>query len=243
MPAQKRRALWATNRQHGFNMGGILTPFSAYKFIVWIGGDFLKIKRAVKVAFDGYIKKNKTHLAICSMFLLFGICTGSVYCVSLSKTDALGGVLGDFSLLSSPRDATLVFFSSLANSLQLAFFIWLCGMTKLGTVMAPFILALKGFACAFCVSALISLYGASGFFAASIGIMPQMLFMFMLMQIFCVAAINFALYSSKTNDRADKRRRLVSYIIFSSLIFALFVICSLIESYISPYLLRWALKL
>ncbi len=203
----------------------------------------MKLKRAVNVAFDGYIKKNKTQITFCSVFLLLGICAGSVYSVSLSKADALTDALGDFSLLSTQRDLNLVFLSSLANSFQVAFFIWLCGLTKLGTVMAPFILMLKGFACAFCVSSLISIYGASGVWAASVGIMPQMLFMFMIMQIFCVAAINQALYSSKTNDKMEKRRRFVSYIIFGSLIFSLFVICSLIESYISPYLLRWALRL
>lgn len=192
--------------------------------------------------FDSYIRNNRIPLMICTALMIVGICAGSVYCVSLKNGGTLDGI-GDFSMLTAQRDGKAVFLSSLINSMQIAFFIWLCGLTRLGVPAAPFILALKGFACGFCVASLAALYGGAGLLAAGVGILPQMLVMFALMEAFCVAAINQALYSQHLTDKTEKRRRFVSYCVFCSLLLMGFVLCSLFESYISPALLIWTLKL
>lgn len=186
--------------------------------------------------FGRYITNNKILLIICTAMMTAGICAGSIYCVSLKNGAALGGI-GDFGMLSSPYDTKAVFLSSLANSAQLAFFMWLCGCTRLGIPIAPMIIALKGFACGFCIAAITAVYGSAGVLAAGVAILPQMLVMFVLMEIFCVAAINQALYSHAAGGGAEKRRRFVSYCVFCAMLLGGFVLCSLFESYVSPYLL------
>lgn len=203
----------------------------------------MKAHTAAVSVVDSYIKNNIVPLVICTACLVLGIVTGSVYCVTLKDTTALSQSLGGFELLGSGYDAFNTFLTSIVNSMQLAFFIWLCGITRLGVVMAPFLLALKGFACGFCTASFVRLYAASGLFAAAVGIAPQMLVMLAVMEIFCTAAINQCLYTSKTNDKMQKRRRFIAYCIFCLLLTTIFGLCSLFESYISVHLLLWALKM
>ncbi len=203
----------------------------------------MKAHTAVGSVLDSYIKNNIIILVICTACVVLGIITGSIYCVTLKDTTPLSHSLGNFELLESGHDSFSTFLSSITNLMQLAFFIWLCGLTRLGVVMAPFILALKGFACGFCTASLVLLHGASGLLAAAVGIAPQMLVMFIVMEVFCVAAINQCLFTLKTNDKMQKRRRFIAYCIFCLLLTLAFGVCSLFESYVSPYLLLWALKM
>jgi len=203
----------------------------------------LKAHTAAGSVVEGYIKNNIILLMICTACLVFGIITGSIYCVTLEDTTPLSQSLGNFELLESGRDAFSIFLTSITNSMQLAFFIWLCGLTRLGVVMAPFLLILKGFACGFCTASLVLLYAMPGLLAAGVGIAPQMLVMFVVCGVFCTTAIKHALYISKTNDKTQKRRRFIAYCIFSLLLAGVFGLCSLFESYVSPYLLLWALKM
>lgn len=192
--------------------------------------------------FGSYIYNNRVILAVCTMFLIAGICAGSIYCVFLSaeQSGELLQSLGNFGALKDAQSTT-VFLSSLVNMLQTAFFLWLCGCGRPGVPVVPLILALRGFACGFTVASLVTLYSSAGLLAAAVGILPQTLIMFIIMEVICTAAVNQALYSPRNGDAADKRRHFVSYCVFCSLLFGALVICSLIESYISPYLLMWIL--
>ncbi len=187
--------------------------------------------------FDGYIKNNRLPLVICTIFLILGICAGSVYCTSLSNAGTLLQSIGDFGVLKENTLSREVFVASIANSFQFAMLLWLCGLSRLGVVMAPFLLAAKGFACAFCISSLVSIYGGAGLVSAAAAILPQMLVMFIIAEILCVAAINQAMYGAKSTDKAEKRRRFVSYCIFCMILFCGFVMCSLFESYVAPSLM------
>ena len=193
--------------------------------------------------FSGYVKNNKIALLACTAVMILGICVGSAYCVSLANKDALKEGVGGFDALESTYNGGMVLFSSLTSIMQLAFFVWLCGCAKIGIVFAPIILSIKGFACGFCISSLVSLYGADGLLASVVGIFPQMIFVFALLEVLCIAAINQAIYSGAIVDKMEKRRRFVAYCIFCSLVFSLFALCSLFEAYISPHLLIWALEL
>ena len=170
-------------------------PLPAYRLTVWIGGVFLHLRRTLPGLFGAYVRNNRVLLTICTVFMIIGICAGSLYCIFLS--DAQSGELlqslGNFGALKDAQGGT-VFLSSLINMLQAAFFIWLCGCSKLGIPVAPLILALKGFACGFCIAALVLLYAGMGLLAAAAGILPQMVLMFALMEMLCVAAVNQALY-------------------------------------------------
>jgi len=204
----------------------------------------LRLGKTLPGVFSTYIRNNRVLLTVCTVFLMIGICAGSLYCIFLS--DAQSGELlqslGNFGALREAQGGA-VFLSSLMNMLQIAFFLWLCGCSKIGVPVAPLLLALKGFACGFSIASLVMLYAGTGLLAAAAGILPQMVLTFVLMEMLCVAAINQALYAPRNGDRADKRRRFVSYCVFCSLVFGGLVVCSLIESYIAPYLLIWILGL
>lgn len=190
--------------------------------------------------FKGYITNNRLVLALCTAFLIFGICAGSIYCVSFPESE-LSESLADFTLVGSAGRGILL--SSVINYFQISLFLWLCGLSKIGSLAAPVIVSLKGFACGFCVSALMMLYGDRGLWAAAIGLVPQMTAAFIIMEIFCVSAINQAIYSPTGSDKSERRRRFFSYCVFCFILFIGFVICSLFESYISQYLLASILQI
>ena len=191
--------------------------------------------------FDGYLINNRIALIISTFFIILGICAGSVYCSYLSSDGSLGGSIGDFSAIRENAFSREVFMTSIANSFWFAVFLWLCGTGRLGALIAPVLLMAKGFAASFCVAALVAMYGGAGFAAAAAAIFPQMLMMFVIAEVFCVAAINQALYGIKHTDKAERRRRFISYCIFCMILFCGFVLCSLYECYVSPWFMMWIL--
>lgn len=196
----------------------------------------MRVKTARPGLFDGYIKNNRLPLFVCTAFLVLGICAGSLYCVFLPDGELVQSI-GDFSRLSQNTFSRDIFAASIAGALQFAILIWLCGLSRLGVVMAPALIMLKGFACAFCVASLISVYGELGLASAAAAILPQMSATFIISEVLCVAAINQALYGAKCSDKSQKRQRFVSYCIFCMILFCGFVLCSLFESYVSPQLM------
>lgn len=193
--------------------------------------------------FDNYLKANMVAILVFSAFLVLGVCTGSVYAVSFSTSQALSESVGSISAIKNGYDANAVFRSALFSHLQIAFFIWLCGLTRLGIFLAPVILFLKGFTCGFCTSALIIIYEAPGILAVGLGILPQMLFVFVLMESLCIASVKQTRFMTKVYEKGERRRRFVSYCLFCSFVFVLFLGCALFEGFVSPYILAWTLKL
>lgn len=204
----------------------------------------MRRRRALPGLMSAYIRNNRVLLTVCTVLLILGICAGSLYCIFLSDAQS-GELLSSFGNFGALKEAQggAVFLSSLINMFQVAFFLWLCGCSKLGVPVAPLLLALKGFASGFCIASLVALYAGTGLLAAAAGILPQMILMFVLMEMLCIAAMNQAMFAPKCTDKAEKRRRFVSYCIFCSLLFGGLIVCSLFESYLSPYLLIWILGL
>ena len=97
----------------------------------------MKAHTAAKSVVDNYIKNNIIMLMICTGCLVLGITTGSIYCVTLKDTTPLSQSLGSFELLKSGQDTFSTFLTSITNSMQLAFFIWLCGLTRFGDILKP----------------------------------------------------------------------------------------------------------
>ena len=184
-------------------------------------------------------------LVVNTLFLTIGVCAGSFWCITLSGTgqDAISQLFGNFQRITqaTQMDYLSIFCSALLNVVQFGLFLWLCGVTRLGLPVAPVIVGLKGFVCGFSVASLIKVYAQVGLLVAAVGILPQMLIVFPVIEVFSVASMNQAIWCSRDTERTERRKRFVSYCIFCSLLLAVLAGCALFESYISPHLMLWAL--
>ncbi len=204
------------------------------------------MKRFTK-AVEGYIKNNRLFLFITAAFLVAGVCIGAGVCVSVGQAQSgeLAGFLTDFSQLTSQQapQISAIFAGSLANTAELAFFLWLCGLTGLGLFMAPALVGLRGFMVGFTVAALIKNFASVGLLTCAVGILPQMLLVLPCLIVFAVSAMNNASFLHSQACAADKRKRFFAYSLVCSALIVVLLAGVLIESYVSPYLIRWSLSL
>lgn len=203
------------------------------------------MKRYTK-AIEGYIKNNRLFLLIVSACLVTGVCVGAGLCVSMGQeqSDEIGRYLADFSQLTqrAAPDTRSIFAGAMSGALQLGLFLWLCGLTRLGLPAAPVIVGVRGFMCGFTVAALIKSFETVGLLAAAVGILPQMLILLPCLTVFAVTAMNHAALP-RSMEGADRRRRLAAYTVTCSLLLAAAALCAILESYVSPFAIRWALSL
>lgn len=204
------------------------------------------MKRTTKI-FEEYIKKNRLFVTVAFACLIAGVCVGAAALVSMpeGQTAEIAQYLSGFLAISSqtPMANTQIFSSSIANMLQISLFLWLCGFTKLGIPVAPGIVGIRGFVCGFTIAALIRHYGSSGLLASAVGILPQMLILFPCLIVFSVAAMNQAQMWGLVSDRSERRRRFMQYTISCAFLMVITLLSVLIESYISPHLITWALNI
>lgn len=197
-------------------------------------------------AIEGYVKNNRLFLLIVVACLITGVCIGAGMCVSMGtqQADEITGYLADFSQLArqAAPDTATIFANAMASALQTGLFLWLCGLTKLGLPVAPAIVGLRGFMCGFTVSALIKSFDSVGLLAAAVGILPQMLLMLPCLIVFAVSAMNHASLP-RNIEGADRRRRFLAYTIACSLLLLVLALCAILESYVSPFAIGWAMSL
>lgn len=197
-------------------------------------------------AIEGYVKNNRLFLTIVTACLVTGVCVGAGLCVSMgtAQSDEIAGYLTDFSQLTQQAapDTQAIFASAMAGMLQLGLFLWLCGLTRLGLPVAPAIVSVRGFMCGFTVAALIRNFETVGLLAAAVGILPQMLILLPCMVVFAVSAMNHATLP-RSVEGADRRRRFAAYTVAAALLLMAFALCAIVESYVSPFAIRWALSL
>lgn len=119
--------------------------------------------------------------------------------------------------------------------------LFLAGLTYAGIVIVPLISAFRGFCLGFTVAFLTDSLGRGGFLLSLVSILPQNLVYIPVVIVFCVCSISlsFAILRSKLNKKGNEAMSYIWSVTMTAVF--LFVIMtggSIIESYITPYLIK-----
>ncbi len=165
--------------------------------------------------------------------LFAGILLGATFACRTDTGVLFGAAKESFASASLSSDS---FVHALVQNLSFAALLFFLGTTVLGPFPSVFLLAARGYAVGFSVSALVSSFGLRGFCAAVCGIFPHTA---LYIPFFCLLAMHGARFSGRLLRRDTHKPVHFPGYIFSSLILTLPVLLGCFwEGYISAPLLR-----
>ena len=130
---------------------------------------------------------------------------------------------------------------SLLSNSKFALIICLSGFIFIGTIIIPLMVGLKGMSIGFTVGLLVKESGIKGFTFALFGLLPQ--YLILLPGILAISSI--ALSNSTINSKGKgnslkriNRMNLLEYSLLFLCFFIIIIIGSLVESFITPYLIK-----
>lgn len=193
------------------------------------------------------IRQNGILYLICIVCLAIGITTGSFSIKALDEGQKKDLLQYFNSFLETFKTQNLdnqhIFKVSLQNNLILFFTFWISGATVFGIPVIIILLLFKGFLIGYTVGFLIDALSMKGIALSSIAIFPQNVF---IIPGFLMLSVNGILFSARTikNRKIYLNRYwdgFMQYTITSLLICGLIVIGSLIEAYMVPMLIVYAI--
>lgn len=119
--------------------------------------------------------------------------------------------------------------------------LFLAGLTYVGIIIVPMISTFRGFCLGFTVAFLTDSLGRGGFLLALVSILPQNLVYLPVLIILCVCSISlsFVVLRSKLNRKSNEALTYIwSFGMTAVLLFFIMMGGSIIESYITPYLVK-----
>ncbi|KYO65799.1 stage II sporulation protein M [Thermovenabulum gondwanense] len=192
-----------------------------------------------------YIKKNIGLYIILLLILVIGILSGSltVNLLSSLQKEELTKYLSMFfvNINNMDLDSTNIFYSSLSNNLKILLIIFLSGLLIFGFPIVFIIIFLRGFMLGFTTGYFISEFGTKGVLLSIFAIVPQNILIITGILSIGVTTLyfDFSVLKSKRKYYRESYGNLIVGYIFSFLFFSLFLLfASLIEGYISPFLIR-----
>ncbi|MGB9839913.1 stage II sporulation protein M [Thermovenabulum sp.] len=192
-----------------------------------------------------YIKKNIGLYIILLLILVIGILSGSltVNLLSALQKEELTKYLNMFfiNINNMDLDSTNIFYSSLSNNLKTLLIIFLSGLLIFGFPIVFIIIFLRGFMLGFTTGYFISEFGTKGVLLSIFAIVPQNILIITGILSIGVTTLyfDFTVLKSKRKYYRESYGNLILGYLFSFLFFSLFLLfASLIEGYISPFLIR-----
>lgn len=119
--------------------------------------------------------------------------------------------------------------------------LFLAGLTYVGIIIVPMISTFRGFCLGFTVAFLTDSLGRGGFLLALVSILPQNLVYLPVLIILCVCSVSlsFVVLRSKLNRKSNEALTYIwSFGMTAVLLFLIMMGGSIIESYITPYLVK-----
>ncbi|MDI6602168.1 MAG: stage II sporulation protein M [Thermoanaerobacteraceae bacterium] len=181
---------------------------------------------------------------LCTLFLSVGIITGYISTGSLTdiqRMELLNYINGFFQLFSdSSVSNSDVFIQSLINNFQVCFIIWILGATFIGIPLILIMVALRGFIFGFTLSFLVNNLQRKGITFAILSLLPSNIFIIPGLVIISVTAINFSLYifRNRSSGISNLVKDFIGYTLVIASVFLIILLGSLIEGYLSVYLIR-----
>lgn len=200
---------------------------------------FLKI-------FTDYVTRNRLQFLIVALCLVSGTIIGSLSAASLNdeKFNVLSSYINNFTSAYSIQSAshTEIFKFSLYNNIKLLLFMWLSGLWIWLIPFGMLQLGLKGYKLSYTVFFLIQLYRGKGIVFALVAVIPQMLIMLPALIFYSVVNINSAICFRRLRQKGHgfymQKELYLRNFLCLVMVATVFFICSLIDSFVIPAILR-----
>ena len=191
-------------------------------------------------------RKNKLYYLFILLFFCVGVVLG-VYTVKYMDEGDKTNLSNYFtsyinSLLESNTNYGSLFFNVLKKNLLLIVPIFLMSFLFFGAPIVLIIDLIKGFSVGYTFAFLITTYSNSGFMIAFISIIPQNLIYIPAFIILSIISLSFSIehFKSRFSKKAwNFKFNIKNHVIVIVLLFILFGIGSIVETYISPNLIRF----
>lgn len=202
-----------------------------------------------KTKLSNVIFPNKKINYFVITIVLLGVISGSIFLVTLNKTDKANTILQIENFISNINKGTINSGQALKNSLIINYtfiiLIWILGLTMIGILINIFLTYIKGFIVGFSVSAILATYKYKGLIASILYIFPSAIINLIVISTLTIYSIMFSynLLQVITNKKTNKKIFLKKYAII--LLFSIIIsfISSVLEAYLFPYLLKLIIPL
>ncbi|MDI6604218.1 MAG: stage II sporulation protein M [Thermoanaerobacteraceae bacterium] len=197
----------------------------------------------VKEIISKHIKDNSILYIIVIMSLMIGIASGAFTINTLNdiqKENIMKYIVSFYDILGHTQlNAINIFKQSILNNFETVFILWLLGATIIGIPFIFFIIGVRGFILGFSIGFLISEFKFKGILFALTAILPQNILILLVILFISVTSINFSLYILKNRrfNMKDLFSQFVSYTLIVYTAFAVMILSSLVEAYVTPYIL------
>lgn len=191
-----------------------------------------------------HIKNNLVLYIFAVVVMCIGIAIGSLYSVGIDEAQAseLGGYISDFFEHYKDKDIEFVkiFKNAFSNSFWYVLVCFVASLTVYTVFVVYLALGIRGFSLGFTVGFIVGEIGVKGFFLVLAVVLPSCVValpLYLFMSVVCVKCA-VARHRVRENYRENKRELKV-FIVLMLLIFALLILCSLIDTFVSPILVKY----
>ncbi len=196
--------------------------------------------------FTDYATRNRMQFVLAILCLVSGTVIGSLSAASLSdeKFTALGSYINNFTSAYGIQSVSHgeVFRFSLYNNIKLLLFMWVSGLNAWLIPFGMFQLGLKGYKTAYTTFFLIQLYRGNGILFSLVVIIPQILIMLPTLVCYFVlnfnSAVCFRRLRLKGQGFFSQKELCLRNLVCIVAVAVIFVVCSLIDAYVVPAVLR-----
>ncbi len=194
--------------------------------------------------FVRHIKNNLGLYIFAMMIVCVGIAIGSLYSVGLDETQAneLALYISDFFEHYRDKDIDFaeIFKSSLCNSFLYVAFSFVSSLCIYTVFLVYVALGIRGFSLGFTVGFIVGKIGIKGIFLILAVVLPSCVISLPLYFFMSVICIRSAVTRHRVRENYRENKRELKVFIFLMLfVFVLLVLCSLIDTFLSPVLIKY----
>ena len=198
----------------------------------------------MKREFVKHIKNNLVLYIFALIVMCIGIAIGSLYSVGIDETQSseLSIYISDY--FEHYKDKDIEFAKIFKNAFSISFwYVLVCFVVSL-TVYTVFVvylaLGIRGFSLGFTVGFMLGKIGLKGFFLVLAVVLPSCVVTFPLYLFMSVTCVKCAFERHKVRENyRENKRELKAFIVLMFFILALLVLCSLIDTFLSPVLVKY----
>ncbi|MDF2520804.1 MAG: stage sporulation protein [Clostridia bacterium] len=192
-----------------------------------------------------HLSDNIISYAIILFFFILGISLGAltVNNIDIDTKSSIKAYIDGFISISRTDsiNSAEILRQSIKLNLLTAAALFIFGLTYAGILLVPAISAFRGFCLGFTVAFLTDSLGKGGFLLALVSILPQNLIYLPVLLIICVCSISLsiAVLRNKLNRKHNELSSFVwSYTLSVLFLFTVMIGGSIIEAYLTPFLVK-----
>jgi stage II sporulation protein M len=192
-----------------------------------------------------HLSDNLISYAIIIFFFILGISLGALTVSNIdieTKSDVKSYIDGFISISRTDNVHSIeILKQSIKFNLITAAVLFIAGLSYAGILIVPMIAAFRGFCIGFTVAFLSDSLDKGGLLLSMVSILPQNIIYIPILIVFCVCSIGlaFAIFRSKLNRKHNEASAYIwSFGMTALFLFVFMLGGSVIESYITPYLVK-----